>query len=128
MANTLSKQGMLHVMSALLVLVAFISLFSPLGLSELNVDRKAFFFGHGDLLLHFALFHFAAWLVVPLGRKVQPYVYIGLLALGVFSEWAQDAFIANRDGSVNDAMANVVAVLLVVIFQQSYLFWKARRA
>lgn len=52
----------LHVFALLIVIVSVGSLFTGIGPSVFNIEGRHFFFGYGDLLFHFALFHFCGWL------------------------------------------------------------------
>ncbi|OEE68070.1 hypothetical protein A1OO_20285 [Enterovibrio norvegicus FF-33] len=96
--------------------IAFIgvgSLFTGVGLSAINVESSHFFFGHGDWLFHFALFHLSSWLVFTLDSGKRRFVWCLLIALGIGSELAQTYWVQGRDGSMSDATVNVLAVLSV---------------
>ena len=97
--------------------VAFIgvgSLFTGVGLSAINIESSHFFFGHGDWLFHFALFHLSGWLVYALDSAgKRRFAWCMLIALGLGSEFAQTYWVQGREGSISDAVVNVVAVLSV---------------
>ncbi|MGF1708389.1 hypothetical protein [Enterovibrio baiacu] len=109
-----SRLSLVFYISALSI--AFIgvgSLFTGIGLSAINLEGSHFFFGHGDWLFHFALFHLSGWLVYSLGAGKRWFAWLTLLALGICSELAQTYWVQGREGSVSDAVVNVVAVLSV---------------
>ncbi|MGF1766006.1 hypothetical protein L4D06_01260 [Enterovibrio makurazakiensis] len=101
------------------------SLFTGIGLSAFNLKGSQFFFGHGDLLFHFALFHLSGWLVYSLDLGKRRFVWCLLIALGVGSELAQTYWIEGRDGSMSDAVVNVLSVLCV--YPLSLLFSSLRQ-
>ncbi|OEE75031.1 hypothetical protein A1OQ_23310 [Enterovibrio norvegicus FF-162] len=103
----------LYVSALFIVLIGLSSLFTGIGLSAINIESSQFFFGHGDWLFHFALFHLSSWLVYTLDSGKRRFVWCLLIALGIGSELAQTYWVQGRDGSMSDATVNVLAVLSV---------------
>ncbi|PMN71101.1 hypothetical protein [Enterovibrio norvegicus] len=97
--------------------IAFIgvsSLFTGVGLSAINLEGSHFFFGHGDWLFHFALFHLSGWLVYALDSTgKRRFAWCTLIALGLGSELAQTYWVHGREGNISDAVVNVFAVLFI---------------
>ncbi|MBE1275029.1 hypothetical protein [Enterovibrio baiacu] len=103
----------LYISALFIAFLGVSSLFTGIGLSAINLEGSHFFFGHGDWLFHFALFHLSGWLVYSFGAGKRCLAWLTLLALGIFSEFAQTYWVQGREGSVSDAIVNVVAVLSV---------------
>ncbi|WP_407330933.1 hypothetical protein [Enterovibrio sp. 27052020O] len=103
----------LYISALCIVFIGVGSLFTGIGLSAINIESSHFFFGHGDWLFHFALFHLSSWLVYSLDSGKRRFVWYLLFALGIGSELAQTYWIQGRDGSMSDAIVNVFAVLSV---------------
>lgn len=105
----------LHIFTSLILLLAILSLFTRFGLNVFSLNGTSFFFGYGDLLFHFALFHIAAWWVCIFPRNIMILGWISLVFLGAFSEVAQATWVPGRDGTVLDATINISSVLFVVL-------------
>ncbi|WP_028024897.1 VanZ family protein [Enterovibrio calviensis] len=103
----------LYVSALCIVLIGLSSLFTGIGLSAINIESRHFFFGHGDWLFHFALFHLSGWLVFTLDSGKRRFAWCVLLVLGIASELAQTFWVQGREGSISDAVVNVLAVLSV---------------
>ncbi|MEI8611148.1 hypothetical protein P4S70_20540 [Enterovibrio sp. Hal110] len=116
----------LQVFALCIVFIGVGSLFTGVGLSAINLEGSDFFFGHGDWLFHFALFHLSGWLVYALDSAgKQRFAWCMLIALGLGSELAQTHWVQGREGSISDAVVNVVAVLSV--YPVSFLLFSIRR-
>jgi VanZ family protein len=86
------------------VVVQLIALYLPRAPSEGG--------GHGvDKVVHAAIFAAVVWT----GRRAGlPYVWLVLVCAvhGPLSEWVQSRFLPHRDGSVDDAIADLVGVAI----------------
>jgi len=89
---------------AVAVVVQLVALYIPRAPSEGG--------GHGvDKLVHAALFAAVVWTARRVGLPLLAVVLI-CAAHAPLSEWVQSAFLPHRDGSVDDAIADLVGVVI----------------